>query len=106
VTWFLGEPRRVTPFLTLAAGAGQIRHVVDLPKEDTPDHTKKQNLLGCPASNCKDTVVGGPVLFGPGAGVTVELSDSFLIIASATALVGVPNIMANLDVNLGVLYLR
>ncbi len=50
--------------------------------------------------------MGGPVLFGPGGGITVELSDSFLIMASATALVGVPNFMANLDVNLGVLYLR
>ena len=96
-TWFVGEPRRVTPFLALAAGAGQMRHVVDVGP-----------LKGClpQGSSCKDTVVGGPVLFGPGGGITVELSDSFLIVASATALVGVPNFMANLDVNLGVLYLR
>jgi len=96
-TWFVGEPRRVTPFLTLAAGAGQIRHVVDLPK---------QNLSGCPPSGCKDTVMGGPVLFGPGVGITIELSDSFSLAASANALVGVPNIMANLDVNLGLVYVR
>ena len=94
-TWFVGEPRRVTPFLSLAAGAGQIREVVDVGK-----------LSGCPSSGCKDTVVGGPVLFGPGAGVTVELSDSFSLLASANVLVGVPKVMANLDVNLGLLYVR
>ncbi len=97
VTWFVGEPRRVTPFLSLAAGAGQIRHVVNLPKQD---------LTGCPPNGCKDTVVGGPVLFGPGAGITIELSDSFLVAVSANALVGVPKVMANLDVNLGVVYVR
>jgi hypothetical protein len=96
-TWFVGEPRRVTPFLSLAAGAGQIRHVVDLPK---------QNLSGCPASGCKDTVVGGPVLFGPGAGISIELNGSFSILAGASALVGVPKVMFNLDVNLGVVYVR
>jgi hypothetical protein len=71
--------------------------VVDLPK---------QNMTGCPPSGCKDTVVGGPVLFGPGVGITIELSDSFLIVASANALVGVPKVMANLDVNLGLAYVR
>lgn len=94
-TWFVGEPRRVTPFLSLAAGAGQIREVVGVGK-----------LSGCPASGCKDTVVGGPVLFGPGAGISIELSNSFSILASASALVGVPKVMFNLDVNLGVVYVR
>ena len=51
-------------------------------------------------------MVGGPILFGPGAGVTVELSDSFLILAGVNALAGMPNWMFNLDVNLGILYLR
>ena len=94
-TWFVGEPRRVTPFLSLAVGAGQIREVVDVGK-----------LSGCPASGCKDTVVGGPVLFGPGFGISIELSDSFLILASANVLVGVPKVMANLDVNIGLAYVR
>ena len=98
-TWFLGEPRRVTPFVSLAAGAGQIRHVVNVGGKD-------KNLSGCPSTGCQDTVVGGPVLFGPGGGVTVELSDSFLVVASATALVGVPHVMANFDFNLGVAYVR
>ena len=93
--WFVGEPRRVTPFLSLAAGAGQIREVVDVGK-----------LSGCPSSGCKDTVVGGPVLFGPGAGITFELNDSFSLLASANLLVGVPKVMGNLDVNLGLVYVR
>jgi hypothetical protein len=93
--WFVGEPRRVTPFLSLAAGAGQIREVVDVGK-----------LSGCPSSGCKDTVVGGPVLFGPGGGITVELNDSFSFLAGANLLVGAPKVMANLDVNVGLVYLR
>jgi hypothetical protein len=104
-TWFFGEPRRVTPFLSMAAGAGQIRHVVSLPDKDPADPSKPY-LAGCPSGGCKDTVVGGPILFGPGAGVTVELSDSFLILAGVNALAGMPNWMFNLDVNLGILYLR
>jgi hypothetical protein len=95
LTWFVGEPGRVTPFLSFAAGAGQIRHVVSV-----------GNLSGCPSGGCKDTVVGGPVLFGPGAGISVELSDSLSLLASANVLVGVPNVMANLDVNLGLSYAR
>jgi hypothetical protein len=95
LTWFLGEPSRVMPFLTLAAGAGQIRQVVDVGK-----------LSGCPTGGCKDTVVGGPVLLGPGAGLTIELSDAFLLVASANVLVGVPKFLANMDVSLGFAYMR
>jgi hypothetical protein len=97
LTWFIGEPKMVTPFISLAAGAGQIRHVVNI------GSTK---LSGCPTSGCQDTVVGGPVLFGPGGGVTVELSDSFLIVASTNVLVGVPHVLVNLDVNVGLAFVR
>jgi hypothetical protein len=97
LTWFIGEPKKVTPFLSLAAGAGQIRHVVNVGNKD---------LSGCPPTGCQDTVVGGPVLFGPGGGVTVELSDSFLIVAGTNALFGVPHFMLNVDVNVGLVYVR
>ncbi|HJX66475.1 MAG TPA: tetratricopeptide repeat protein [Polyangia bacterium] len=97
LTWFIGEPKRVTPFLSLAAGAGQIRHVVNI---------GNKNLSGCPSSGCQDTVVGGPVLFGPGGGITVELTDSFLIVASTNALVGAPHFMFNFDLNVGLAYVR
>lgn len=105
LTWFVGEPKRVTPFVSLAAGAGQIRHVVNLPSKDPADPSKPY-LLGCPPSGCTDTVVGGPVLFGPGGGITVELSDSFLIVASTNVLVGVPHTMVNVDLNVGLAYVR
>ena len=97
VTWFLGLFGRFAPFLSFAAGAGQIREVVDL---------KKYKLDGCPPGGCKDTVVGGPVLFGPGAGVTFELSEHFSLVAGVNVLVGVPKVMANMDANLGLAYLR
>jgi hypothetical protein len=97
VTWFLGLFGRFAPFLSFAAGAGQIREVVDL---------KKYKLDGCPPGGCKDTVVGGPVLFGPGAGITFELSEHFSLVAGVNVLVGVPKVMANMDANLGLAYLR
>jgi tetratricopeptide (TPR) repeat protein len=97
LTWFIGEPKKVTPFVSLAAGAGQIRHVVNI---------GNKNLSGCPPAGCQDTVVGGPVLFGPGGGVTVEVSDSFLIVASTNVLVGVPHTMVNVDLNVGLAYVR
>jgi hypothetical protein len=51
-------------------------------------------------------VAGGPVLFGPGGGVTVALSDSFLMVASVNALVGVPNTMVNFDLNVGLAFVK
>jgi hypothetical protein len=96
-TWFLGEPRTVTPFLSLAAGGGQIRHVVSLGERE---------LSGCPSGGCKDTMVGGPILVGAGFGLSIELSESISLVTSANALVGLPKVMANLDVNLGLAYLH
>jgi hypothetical protein len=94
-TWFLGEPGSVNPFFSLAAGGGQIRHVVSVGK-----------LSGCPSAGCKDTVVGGPILVGAGFGATFELTESLSLVASANALLGLPDVMANLDVNLGLAYLH
>jgi tetratricopeptide (TPR) repeat protein len=96
-TWFLGEPGKITPFVSMALGAGQIRHAVNDGSKD---------LSACPPTGCKDTVAGGPVFFGPGAGLTMALSDSFLIVASTNALVGVPNMMFNFDVNVGLAFVR
>jgi hypothetical protein len=96
-TWFLGEPGKITPFVSMAVGAGQIRHAVNVGKKD---------LSGCPPTGCQDTVAGGPVFFGPGGGVTVALSDSFLIVASTNALLGVPHMMFNFDLNVGLAFVR
>jgi tetratricopeptide (TPR) repeat protein len=96
-TWFLGEPGKITPFVSMALGAGQIRHAVNDGSKD---------LSACPLTGCKDTVAGGPVLFGPGGGVTVALSDSFLMVASVNALVGVPNTMVNFDLNVGLAFVK
>ena len=93
-TWFLGDPRTVMPFFSLAAGGGQIRQVVGVGK-----------LSGCPSGGCKDTVVGGPVLLGVGGGVSIELSGSFSAVVGANAVMGLPKIMANLDLNLSLAYL-
>jgi len=62
--------------------------VVSLPSK-TPA-TLETILLGFPSSGCVDTWWASS-LFGPGGGITVELSDSFLIVASTNVLVACPH---------------
>jgi hypothetical protein len=49
-----------------------------------------------------DTVLGGPVLLGPGVGFTYHLGPHFAWIGELRALAGVPNFAAVVDVNTGV----
>jgi len=63
LTWFKANPRKSRPSFA-GCGSSQIR--TGQPPEQDPANPSKPYLLGCPSSGCVDTVVGGPVLFGPG----------------------------------------
>jgi hypothetical protein len=92
-TWLLGEPRRLRPFVSVAAGGGEIRHLV------------KVNLNDCGADRhtpCQDTLLGGVILLGPGAGVSYDLGKALSAVVSLNSLVGIPNPTVNFDLNLGV----
>ncbi len=92
-TWFFGGSAALRPFVAFAAGGGVIRHVVSI-----------SSLSDCGAdrtSVCQDTVAGGKFLFGPAAGLSYDFTDSVALVTSLNALVGVPDITANLDLNLG-----
>ena len=75
-------------------GSGRLSgsvHRFDPPLDCGPDgHT-----------SCIDTVSGGPILGGAGAGLTYGFTDHMGIIVSANALVGFPSFTANLDGNIG-----
>jgi hypothetical protein len=93
-TWLLGEPKPFRPYVSAAAGGGEIRHLITI-----------ENLKDCGANQataCKDTVLGGVLLVGPGAGFTYDLSKTFTFVAGVNALVGLPNPTVNFDLNFGV----
>jgi hypothetical protein len=96
LTWFPRTAQtKARPFLAAQAGAGQIRHSITTPAS--------ANLTDCgQGGTCKDTVVGGLGLVGLGAGVAWMLAPSFAVYAAVNVLVGVPNVMVNGDLNLGV----
>jgi hypothetical protein len=99
VTWFLTDPRSAfQPYVSLSAGGGTIRHV-----------SAVSSPAACGAAGgepCKDTVPGGPALFGPGIGIRYAVSDAFGIVAGIGGLIGVPNLTATADVNVGVAFQR
>jgi hypothetical protein len=93
-TWLLGEAKPFRPWVSASAGGGEIRHLIDI--EGLKDCGPNANAV------CKDTVLGGVLLLGPGAGFTYELSKTFTFVAGVNALVGIPNPTVNFDLNFGV----
>jgi hypothetical protein len=95
-TWFLADSGSAfQPYLSLSAGGGTIRHVSAVQSPAT---------CGSGTEPCKDTVAGGPVLFGPGIGFRYGVADAVGIIAEIGGLVGMPNFTANADLNIGVAF--
>lgn len=93
-------PSRWQPILTIAAGAGQIRHVVETPSE--------ARLSGCgdKSTTCRDTVLGGLYLVGLGAGTLFRLNQTFALYASIDAIAAFPHVMLQADLNLGLAITR
>jgi len=100
VNWLWGKAgRRLQPFVTAQAGAGQIRQSIKTPAS--------ANLTGCGAGpTCKDTLLGGVGLAGVGTGFTYQLNDTLGVYAALNVLVGVPNFMVESDLNLGVVFIH
>jgi hypothetical protein len=83
------------PFFSLAAGGGQIRHVVSF---------ANQNVMDCGPNHtevCKDTIAGGPILVGPGGGLAWDLSDRVALLFQVNTQLGFPNFTFNVDGNIG-----
>jgi hypothetical protein len=99
-TRILGSTKhRLQPFLSVHAGAGRIRQSVETPAG--------ANLNGCGAGNtCKDTVLGGVGLAGVGTGVTYQLNESFRLYAALSVLAGLPDVMVEADMNVGLAITR
>jgi hypothetical protein len=95
-TWRWGEDK-LHPFFSLAAGGGQIRHVVTL--------NQLKNTCGSAMNEaCVDTIAAGPILLGPGGGLFYDLTDSLSLIVQANSVIGFPTFTFNVDINVGVGY--
>jgi hypothetical protein len=96
-SYFLTEPDGAfQPYVSLAAGGGNIRHLAKVVAPATCGSNGNQA--------CTDTVAAGPVLFGPAFGFAYRLSDAVDFIGEIQALIGVPTFTANADVNLGLAF--
>jgi len=99
-TWKFGDSNtKFHPFFSLAAGGGRIRHVV----------TYQRNLSAhnCgPNHNevCIDTIGAGPVLLGPGGGLTYDLTDRIAGVVQVNSVLAFPEFTVHLDANIGVAY--
>jgi hypothetical protein len=93
MTWLLGSPGKLRPYVSLAAGGGDIRYLVSISGLRDCGPRKDQT--------CIDTVPGGRFFAGPAAGVAFSLSDSAFLTGSVNTLLGVPRTAFNVDVNLG-----
>jgi hypothetical protein len=92
-TWTARRPGAAHPFFSLAAGVGQIRHVV------TFDSLKACGPTG--QQVCVDTISTGPVAVGPGAGIFVDLGAHLVGVFQLDTQLTFPAYSVNLDGNLG-----
>jgi hypothetical protein len=92
-TWVAGRPGSAHPFFSLAAGIGQIRHVV------TFDSLKTCGPNG--QEVCVDTIATGPVAVGPGAGIFIDIGSHLVGIFQLDTQLTFPAYSVNLDGNLG-----
>jgi hypothetical protein len=96
LTWFLTDPDSAfRPYLSLSAGAGNIRNVARVGGAQT---------CGSGSEPCVDTLVGGPLQLGPGGRVGYAVSDAVGVIFGVNGLVGVWQFAATADVNLGLAF--
>jgi hypothetical protein len=92
VTYLFGESS-FHPYVSAAVGGGQIRHTATFKTISTCGSTGKDP--------CTDTILAGPVLLGPGAGLIYNASDNFALTLGASTLLGFPDFTFNIDFNAG-----
>ena len=97
-TMLLSKRGPLQPYVSLSAGAGYIRYLVDI------SSFKLSGCGGDDGSNCFDTVAGGGFLFGPAVGGWLHMTGPVFLTGAISALVGLPNTAFNVDLNLGLGY--
>ena len=98
-TWFLGSNPKLQPYVSVLAGGGYIRYLVDL-SEAPIEPSCGPDGNGA----CTDTVAGGGLLAGPAAGILYGLTPELFLSAGINALLGIPKTAFNFDLNVGLGY--
>lgn len=102
-TWLLGEPGPFRPFVSLSAGYGNIRHLVNL--GDRLNDCGPKYVPDKKGVACVDTVEQGRIFLGPAAGFFYSLNESLAFTLGINALAAPANkgggVGLNLDLNAG-----
>ncbi len=98
-TYFMGSGA-LRWFVSGSVGGGEIRGVVNL--------DGKRNDCGVPAKRytsgteaCIDSILGGPLVVGPGGGVLYNFTENVAATAGVNVLIGVPKLVVASDLTLG-----
>jgi len=98
-TYFMGSGA-LRMFVSGSVGGGELRGVVNL--------DGKRNDCGVPSKRytrgsdaCIDSILGGPVVIGPGGGVLYNFTSNIAATAGVNVLVGVPKLVVATDLTLG-----
>ena len=96
-TWFsAGDDDAFRPFLSLSAGGGRIRQVVQIASGNGDCGADRQQ------ATCADTAAQGPFLAGPGIGFHARLARAVRLILAVQSIFGAPRFTADIDADLGV----
>jgi hypothetical protein len=91
--WFFSTSGLVRPYLGVALGGGQIRHVVSFSAPTTCGKTG--------TTACKDSVLAGPVFLGPHGGLLLSFTRNAGVVLELATQLGFPKFTFNFDVNGG-----
>jgi hypothetical protein len=96
-TYLFTDSAKLRPYVSLMAGGGYIRYLVNL-EDFLTECGPNQNEA------CLDTVAGGGALIGPSAGVHYNLTKGLYLTGALSALFGLPKTAINVDLNVGLGY--
>jgi outer membrane biosynthesis protein TonB len=98
-TYFMGSGA-LRWFVSGSVGGGEIRGVVNLDgKRNDCGVPEDTGLVGSDA--CVDSILGGPVVVGPGGGVLFNFTSNIAATVGVNVLIGVPKLVVATDLTLG-----
>jgi hypothetical protein len=99
-TWRFGEGT-YRPFFSLAAGGGDIRHVVTFKTLKECGVQTQGGVMTSKMQPCTDTISAGPLAFGPGGGIMANVADHVAVVLQINTQLAFPDFTFNGDLDLG-----
>jgi hypothetical protein len=93
--WFPSAPtQRLRPYVAFSVGAGTIRYVSKVNSDPQL----------CGNASCKDTIGAGPLLGGPGGGLSYRVANAVNLVLGIELLAAAPTFTFDVDLNAGVAF--